>query len=497
MKRFLSLAIVLIAAALPSTSFAYSYIFSCGPSWSNLPVQYWINSAGSGDIPLGTVESIVEDSFAVWGEPCCSRFAASYQGTTQLTAPPPSNNGRVVLSWTEQNWNPNWGSVNVTIGITFSQVYNNCTIAEAPILFNGVGFRFTTNGGGTDLQSIATHEIGHLIGLGHSQLQDATMYSRYIGGTSARSLHQDDVDGACSLYTRSCSCVSNADCGAQEVCSNRQCIPRPCTSNAECASGLECNVQTGECRIPPCATDADCAQGFICNQRNICVSECPVCRKNCDDNGDCGANGFCVADGEGGTVCIVTCGQNAECPGDSQCYSLDDGQGGTIYACGSPDATTSLCEGDYVCETERITDECASDADCPGGEACIGTTMGRRCQAPADPCANVDCDSGESCVEGTCVPDSTNNQPGTNNDPGANNGANNAPGTNNGANDGTGSGGATNSDDDDDFFIIIRRETDEPEDDTVCSMTPSRSLPGSFLLFALAVAVSRRRGKKQ
>ena len=171
MNRFLRLSVAALALALvsfvASSAFAYTYTFTCGPSWPSLPVNYYINQNGSGDLSFSEVESVVADSFEVWGDPCCSKFDASYQGTTSLTAT--NNQGRVVLSWTEDGWNPQWGSVNQTIGITFSQVRSDCAIIQAPILFNGVGFRFSTNGTATDIQSIATHEIGHLLGLGHSK----------------------------------------------------------------------------------------------------------------------------------------------------------------------------------------------------------------------------------------------------------------------------------------------------------------------------------------
>lgn len=490
MKRLSLLFAALLVVLAPTSAFAYSYTFSCGPSWRSLPVSYWINSAGSADVPMGTVESVVQDSFDVWGDPCCSSFSAAYQGQTSLTAT--NNQGRVVLSWTESSWNPNWGSVNVTIGVTFSQVYSNCAIAEAPIIFNGVGFRFSTNGSATDLQSIATHEIGHLTGLGHSQLQDATMFASYLhGSTHSRTLHQDDVDGVCSLYTKSCSCVSNSDCASGEVCSNRQCIPRPCQSNADCASGLECNRNTGQCIIPPCGGDADCADGFVCRNQ-ICVSACPVCRRNCDDNADCGSGGYCVEDGAGGTVCIVLCGQNSECPGDSQCYSLDDGQGGTFYACGDPNATNNLCSDGYVCQDDAPTDECSADADCPGDEVCVNSVSGKVCQAPTDPCAGVSCPAGEVCQNGQCVDDGSSSNNGTNNG-----------NTNNGNTGNNGTAGTNGEDpgivvEDPDGekkppVIIIFHDDEEEEEERTCSTVPAGELPGSLLVFCLIVAARRRR----
>lgn len=52
-----------------------------------------------------------------------------------------------------------------------------------------------------DLQGVAAHEFGHVLGLGHSSYNEATMYYATGPGTDgARTLHFDDEDGVCSLY---------------------------------------------------------------------------------------------------------------------------------------------------------------------------------------------------------------------------------------------------------------------------------------------------------
>ncbi|MQM07764.1 hypothetical protein Taro_040607 [Colocasia esculenta] len=51
-----------------------------------------------------------------------------------------------------------------------------------------------------DLESVAVHEIGHLLGLGHSTVPEAIMYPTIRAGTRKVDLSQDDVDGIQSLY---------------------------------------------------------------------------------------------------------------------------------------------------------------------------------------------------------------------------------------------------------------------------------------------------------
>lgn len=52
--------------------------------------------------------------------------------------------------------------------------------------------------GSTSLAAVATHELGHALGLRHSSVNDATMYAWYDSGQT--SLHEVDVRGIKSLY---------------------------------------------------------------------------------------------------------------------------------------------------------------------------------------------------------------------------------------------------------------------------------------------------------
>lgn len=49
-----------------------------------------------------------------------------------------------------------------------------------------------------DLETSALHEMGHLLGLGHSSDPDAVMFAYYSG--VRRKLNQNDVDGILALY---------------------------------------------------------------------------------------------------------------------------------------------------------------------------------------------------------------------------------------------------------------------------------------------------------
>ena len=69
------------------------------------------------------------------------------------------------------------------------------------------------NPGDTDLASIVTHEAGHFIGIGHSNVEEATMFAVAMRtSVEKRTLAQDDRDAVCAVYppgdlTESCNAV--------------------------------------------------------------------------------------------------------------------------------------------------------------------------------------------------------------------------------------------------------------------------------------------------
>ncbi|KAG6387254.1 hypothetical protein SASPL_152441 [Salvia splendens] len=52
-----------------------------------------------------------------------------------------------------------------------------------------------------DLETVALHEIGHLLGLGHSSDDAAIMYPTIYSGV-IKNLHEDDIQGIRALYNR-------------------------------------------------------------------------------------------------------------------------------------------------------------------------------------------------------------------------------------------------------------------------------------------------------
>ncbi len=100
-----------------------------------------------------------------------------------------------------------------------------------------------------DLDSLLTHEAGHLLGLAHTTDKSATMFPGYTEGTSTlRHLAQDDIKGICTLYppgrqASSTSCEPRHGysdlCGAQQTSTTSD---DPQTTPASTPSSKSCSI---------------------------------------------------------------------------------------------------------------------------------------------------------------------------------------------------------------------------------------------------------------
>lgn len=85
--------------------------------------------------------------------------------------------------------------------LTFDLGSGNILDADIEVNSYQVGLTTERSNVGSDLQSILTHEVGHLLGLAHSADPEATMSASYNESDIAlRTLSRDDELGICAIY---------------------------------------------------------------------------------------------------------------------------------------------------------------------------------------------------------------------------------------------------------------------------------------------------------
>ena len=162
------------------------------------------------------------------------------------------------------------------------------------------------------LEAVAAHEVGHLIGLGHTPVSDALM-SASVGPCDGSLLHSDDIEGADSLYACSLS-----ECAADESAFCSDGIDNDCdgvkdSGDPDCGGGPACGNGSCETGEDSCSCALDCGGP---------VSEAPLfCSdgqdNDCDDLTDC-ADNDCAND----DACSTSCGGNKTfCDENSACCS--------------------------------------------------------------------------------------------------------------------------------------------------------------------------------
>lgn len=304
-----ALASGLFAAATlaPSVAHAWVPIDPSQPRWKTLPVTYKINQSTIPPSITNIAVARVDAAFATWGAPACSAWAAVDGGNTALSYN--YNDGSNTIRWISQNWPAQLGDVNSVIGVTMPVWDNSGAIYDADIVFNDVGFNWNDSGsaGYVDTQSIATHEEGHFLGLGHTNVAGATMQPAYSGGTSLRTIEQDDITGVCTLYPSgngtSAAATTSGGGGDCQTCANSS-VQGACSSQYQaCGQQQDC-VDFANCY--GACSDQSCVDS--------CVSQHPSGAQTYSNMIDC----ICQD-------CSVEC--SAECGGGSSGSTTSGGSG--------------------------------------------------------------------------------------------------------------------------------------------------------------------------
>lgn len=180
--------------------------------WTDRPVRYFVTNRGDNGVTAPQFQQTMTRAFTTWENEPTVDISFTFVGFTG--AEPFDDDGMNVLGFQAE---PELERVLGATGFTIDNVTGR--ILESDIFFNSI-FDWTVAPSGDaarfDLESVALHEIGHMIGLGHSAIGETELTAgrrRVIakqavmfpiafpaGNISDRRLKADDVAGASDIY---------------------------------------------------------------------------------------------------------------------------------------------------------------------------------------------------------------------------------------------------------------------------------------------------------
>lgn len=181
--------------------------------WDSAPVQWFATERGAPGVSATDFQATLARAFATWEAVPTATIAFQFAGFT-AAEPFESDDRSVVGFQDEPDLERVLGATGFVVDVTTGE------IVESDIFFN-MAFNWSTATPGVagrfDLESVALHEIGHFLGLGHSALGEtevispgrrrvlasgAVMFPIAFGAanTADRELQPDDIAGVSDIY---------------------------------------------------------------------------------------------------------------------------------------------------------------------------------------------------------------------------------------------------------------------------------------------------------
>jgi len=162
--------------------------------WATASIAWRLNPANQGS-RAGMIVAF-QNAMAAWNAVSPASYTLTYAGTTNSGF---ATDGTNTVQWGSAN-----GCTGGCLALTALVLVAGQVITEADISMNNAA-TWNTNGSDYDAQAILTHELGHTLGIHHTEVTQKrnrpSMYASYFG-TDARTLESDDVAALNCSFTR-------------------------------------------------------------------------------------------------------------------------------------------------------------------------------------------------------------------------------------------------------------------------------------------------------
>lgn len=183
--------------------------------WNNPNISWYHNTGGQG----AGKASALQAAMSSWTAVINASHTLTYAGTTTA--------GFVTDGLNTVVWSANANCTGNCLALTALVLQSGQVIVESDVVFNP-NAPWRTDGSDYDVQATAAHELGHSLGIAHTDVTSSprpTMDAFYFG-TDGRSLEADDRGAL--------QCSQNRYLGPIGTCSH---AGAQCTSGATCCSG--------------------------------------------------------------------------------------------------------------------------------------------------------------------------------------------------------------------------------------------------------------------
>ncbi|MCP4604126.1 MAG: matrixin family metalloprotease [Proteobacteria bacterium] len=175
--------------------------------WQNERVQITLDPSLALLGPFHKVERIIRESFNTWAEtagvPIEFEFEYGFCFVDELVSKIDDSNC-VMASMLKKHWHKinKYSDVGATTVVSYQA--SDGKMVDADIVFNVIDWKWSSKGRQKDTLSISAvtdHEVGHLLGLAHSEVTEAVMYPIIeMGKERSNKLHEDDRAAIEILY---------------------------------------------------------------------------------------------------------------------------------------------------------------------------------------------------------------------------------------------------------------------------------------------------------